>query len=122
MVNFGPLAAEIGLFRAPEQISTGFGSMASLLHRRPSTEVNQTLHDVWQSSWTVQWAYVNLRGSCSLTEFNQVQTSLSVQLFRSPIFAALLHGTRVVGVSQTLRRSAEGAIYVFSMQRCRYAH
>jgi len=36
-----------------------------------------------------------------LTEFYQVQNSLCVQVVRSPIVAALLHGTRVVGVSQT---------------------
>ena len=38
-----------------------------------------------------------------LTEFCQVQNSLCVQVLRSPILAALLHGTRAraVGVSQT---------------------
>jgi len=41
-----------------------------------------------------------------------VQNSLCVQILRSPVFAALPHGTRVVGVSQTLRRSAEGATYI----------
>jgi len=39
--------------------------------------------------------------------------SLCVQVLRSPIFAALLHGTRVVGVSQTLRRSAEGVTNIW---------
>jgi len=28
------------------------------------------------------------------------------------VLAALLHGTSIVGVSQTLRRSAEGATYI----------
>jgi len=37
-------------------------------------------------------------------EFWQVQNSLCVQVLRSPILTALLHGTRAVGVSQTLRR------------------
>ena len=48
MVNFGPLAAEIGLpvWGTPENFN-GFRVLASLLHRRRSTEVNQTLHDVW---------------------------------------------------------------------------
>jgi len=32
--------------------------------------------------------------------------------FRSSILAALLHGTLVVGVSQTLRRWTEGAAYI----------
>jgi len=36
-----------------------------------------------------------------------VQNSLCVQTLRSPVLAALLHGTRVVGVSQTLRRGTD---------------
>jgi len=43
-------------------------------------------------------------GSCSVTEFYQVQNSLCVQVLRSPILAALLHGIRAVGVSKTLWR------------------
>jgi len=41
MVNFGPLTAEIGW-----RVSgfNGFRVLASLLHRRRSTEVNKTLH------------------------------------------------------------------------------
>ena len=34
----------------------------------------------------------------------QNQNSFFVQVLLSPILAALLHGTRAVGVSQTLRR------------------
>jgi len=62
----------------------------------------------------VSWAgilYIHFR-SCPLTEFCQVQNSLCVQVLRSPILAALLHGTRVVGVSQTLRPWGEGATYI----------
>jgi len=33
-----------------------------------------------------------------------MQNSLCVEILRSPIWAALLHGTRAVGVSKTLRR------------------
>jgi len=51
-------------------------------------------------------------GSCPLTEFCQLQMSLSVQVFRSPKLAALLHDTPVLGFSQTLRRWAEGATYI----------
>ena len=54
-------------------------------------------------------------GSCPLTEFCQVQNSLCVQVLRSPILAALLHGTRAVCVNQTLRRSAEGATITLSI-------
>ena len=63
----------------------------------------------------VFWAgtlYIQFRVLLPLTEFYQVQYSLCVQVLRFPIglFAALLHRTPVVGVSKTLRRSAEGAI------------
>jgi len=46
---------------------------------------------------------VHFWGSCQLTEFCQVQNSLCVQVLRYPILAALLHGSRAVGVKQTLR-------------------
>jgi len=81
--------------------------LASLLHRRRSKEVNQTLHDLWPSSGLVHY-----RELLPLTELSQAQNSLGVQILRSPILAALLHGTRAVGVSQTLRRSAEGDTYI----------
>jgi len=42
--------------------------------------------------------------SCPVTDFCQVQNPLCVQVLRSPILTALLHGTGAVGVSQTLRR------------------
>jgi len=50
MVNFGPLAAEIGwrVWGTPANFNR-FRVLALLLHRRRSTEVNQTLHDVWPS-------------------------------------------------------------------------
>jgi len=51
-------------------------------------------------------------GLLLLTEFCQLQNSLCVQVLCPPILAALLHGTRVVGVSQTLRRWADGATYI----------
>jgi len=112
MVNFSPLTAEIywRVLGTPENFN-GFRILASLLQRRRSTKVNQTLHDVWPSPDLVHHIYI-FRGSCPVTEFCHVQNSLCVQVLRSPIFAALLHGTRVVGVSQTLRRSAESATYI----------
>jgi len=51
-------------------------------------------------------------GLLSLTEFYQMQYSFCVQILRSRILAALLHGTRAMLVSQTLRRLAEGATYI----------
>ena len=96
----------------------GFRVLASLLHQHRSTEVNQTLHGVWPSSGLVHYIYISgsksSGGSCPLTEFWQVQNSLCIQILHSPIglLAALLHGTRAVGVSQALRHSAEDATYV----------
>jgi len=59
-MNFGPLAAEIYLpVWAPANFN-GFRVLASLLHRRRSAEVNQTLHDVWLSLALVQ--YIHFRG------------------------------------------------------------
>jgi len=42
-----------------------------------------------------------------------MQNSLYVQVLRSPILAALLHGTRAVRVSQTLRRVARKGLRNF---------
>jgi len=57
-----------------------------------STEVNQTLHDVWLSHGLVQYIYI-FAGSCPLTEYYQVQNSLCVQVLRSPILAVLAYCT-----------------------------
>jgi len=78
MVNFGPLAAEIGLpVRSTPPSFNGFRVLASLLHRCRSRDVNQTLHVVWPSPGLVHYVYI-FGGSCHLTEFCQVQNSLCV--------------------------------------------
>jgi len=99
MVNFGPLVAEISLpvWGTPANFN-GFRVLASLLHRRCSMEVNQTLHNVWPSPGLVHYIYT-FGGSCPLTEFYQMQNSLSIQVLHSPIFSLLMHDTRVVGVT-----------------------
>jgi len=116
MLNFGPLTAEIfwRVWGTPAN-SNRFHVLASLLHRRRSTDVNQTLHDVWPSPALVYYIYI-FWGSCPLTEFCQLQNSLCVQVFRSPILEALLHGTRAVGVSQSLRRSTRNGITELSQR------
>jgi len=60
MVNVGLLTAKIGWWWAPLQLSTSFRVLASLLvlHRRRSTEVNHTLHDVWPSPGLVHYIYI----------------------------------------------------------------
>ena len=110
MLNFGPLPAEIcwRVLGTPANFN-GFLDLASLLHRRRSTDVNQTLHDVWPSPRLVHNIYI-FGVFCPLMEFCQVQTSLCVQVLRSPILAALLHGTRPVGISQTLQRGTRNGI------------
>jgi len=106
MVNFGQLTAEVGsgVWRTPANLN-GFRVLASLLHRRRSTMVNQTLHDVWLSHGLVHYIYI-FGSSCPLTEFCHVQNSPCVRVLRSAILTALLHGTRAVSVSQTLPHSA----------------
>jgi len=54
--------------------------------------------------------YKHFWGSCLLTEFCQVQNSLSVQVLRSPTLAVLMHDTPAVGVSQTLLRGTRNGI------------
>jgi len=90
---------------------SGFHVLVSLLQRRRSMEANQILHDVWPPG-LVHYIYI-FGGSCPVMEFCQVWHSLCIQVLRSPISAALLHGTLVVGVSQTLRRRTEGATYIW---------
>jgi len=60
-----PLASEIGLpvWGTPANFN-GFRVLASLLHQRRSTEVNQTLHDVWPSLGLVH-CYIHFRGLLS---------------------------------------------------------
>jgi len=56
MVNFGPLAAEIGLLVWGAAANfNGFRVLASSLRRRRSAENNQTLHYVWLSPGLVAW-------------------------------------------------------------------
>ena len=76
MVNFGPLAAEIGsgVWKTPGNFNE-FRLFASLLHRCRATEVNKTLHDVSPSPGLVQ--YTHFAVFCPLTEFCHVQNSLA---------------------------------------------
>jgi len=91
--------------------------LASLLQRRHSTEVNQTLHDIRPSPGLLHYnVYIHFRGLLPLTEFCQVQNSLCVQVLRSSIFAALLHGTRAAGVSQNLRCGTRNRITELSQR------
>jgi len=80
MVNFGPLAAEIlSLVWGTPANFNGFRVLPSLLQRRRSTKVNQTLQYVWPSPAVVRYIYT-FGISCPLTEFCHVQNSLYVHL------------------------------------------
>jgi len=94
MVNFGPLAAEIGpvVWGTPANFN-GFRVFAALLQRRRSTEANHTLHGLWSSPGLVHYIDI-FGGSCPITEFCQVQNSLCIlQVLHFRILVALLHGT-----------------------------
>ena len=67
MVNFGPLAPEIGPIVWGTNFN-GFRVLASLLQRRRSTEASQTLHDVWPLPGLVDCIY-NFGHCCPVTEF-----------------------------------------------------
>jgi len=89
MVNFGPLASEIGsgVLGHSSKLNS-FHDLASLLQRRRSPEANQTLHDVCPSPGLVQDIYI-FGGSCPLAEFCPVQNSLYVQVLRSPYIGSV---------------------------------
>ena len=100
IANFGPLTAEIALeFGAPQYkfkpvSHLGFITAATSLTGGEPNFVR---------SFAVSWAgalYIHFWGSCPLTEFCYVQNSLCVQVLRSRILTALLHGTTAVGLSK----------------------
>jgi len=105
MVNVGPLTAEIGsgVCGTPTNFN-GFRALPSLLHRRRSTEVNQTLHNVWPSPGLVYIIY-----------------TLGVVSY---ILAALLHDTRAVARLCGVVSSRDRAAIVFDIGRpnCRVMH
>jgi len=111
-----PIAAEIGWRvwdTTSNQISTGFASWL-----RYCTDVAQRRSTILCTTFgrLLGWYTIYqciFGGSCLLLEFCQVRNSLCVQVLRSPILAAWLHGTRAVGVSQTLRRCTRNGITAF---------
>jgi len=108
--NVGPLTAEIGLpvWDTPANFNW-FHLLASLLQRCRSTEASQTLHNLWSSPGLAHYIYI-FGGFCPLTDFWHVQNSLCIQVLRSRILAALLHGMPAAGLSQTLQRGTRNGI------------
>jgi len=107
LLHFGPLPAKVGLEHRSkfQRVSrVGFVSAPTSLNGR---------HPNIARCLAVSGAgilYIHCRRLLPLREFCHVQNSLCVQVLRSPILAALLHGTRAVGVSQTLKRSTRSGI------------
>jgi len=60
--------------------------------------------------------YIHFGGCCPLMEFYPVQNSLCMQVLRTRILAALLHGTLAAGISQTLRRGTRNGIMELSQR------
>jgi len=116
MVNIGPLTAMISsrVWGTPANFK-GFRVLAllQLLHRRRSTKVNQTLHDVWPSPGLLHYVYI-FGGSFPLMEFCHVQNSLCIQVLLSPILAVLLHDTQAVGSGKTAASYEEGNYGTFT--------
>jgi len=105
-----PLTAEIGcqLWGTPANFY-GFRVLASLLHRGRSTEVNQTLHDVWPSPGLV--LYIHFAGSCPLRNFATCKIHFASK------FCVFLYWqgyctTLEQWASAKLRRSEDGATYI----------
>jgi len=99
MVNFSLAAEIVSLVWGTPANFNGFHVLASLLQLNGS----QPNFAHWPLPGLVK--YIISGGCCSVTEFCQVQNSLCVlQVLQSPILTALLHDSREVGPSQTLRR------------------
>jgi len=101
MVNFGPISnrdwfTSLGHPSKFQRVSrVGFVTVPATLNGG-----QPNLHYVWPSPGLVHYIYI-FGGCYPLKEFRQVQNSLCVQVLRYLILAALLRGTRAVGVSQT---------------------
>ena len=111
MVNFGPLMTKtgwrvLGITGKFQRVSClGFVTAPTWLNDRGQPQFARCL-----TVFCAGTLYIHFPGLFPLRDFCQVQNSLCVQVLRFPILAALLHGTRAVGMSQTLRRGARNGI------------
>ena len=110
----GELRPTVGEFGAPQQISTGFASWlrycSDFAQRRPTKLCTMFCRLL---GWYTIYIF---GGSCPLTEFCLMQNSLYVQLLRSPILAALLHGTPSESVIHALRHATRHGITELSQR------
>ena len=114
MVNVGPQRLRyVRELRAPQQISTGFACWpryCTNVAQRRSTKLC-TMFRRLQGCYTI-YTFPRALAPNGIF-FTCKKNSLYVQVLRSLILAALLHGTPAAGVSQTLRRWAEDATYIW---------
>ena len=118
MANFCSLAAEVcwRVWGTPANFN-GFRVLASLLHRRRSTEVNQTLYDVWTSPGLVHYIYIlgllspngilpgakfTLRPSLAFSYIGSV-TARHSSSGRQPNFAAFSRGRQLYSAGRQSR-------------------
>ena len=95
-----------------QQISTGFASWlryCSDVAQRRSTK----LYTMFGRLLCRFWGFLPPNG---ILPGGEVQNSLCVQVLRSPILAALLHGTRAAAVSQTSWRGTRNGIGFSSVE------
>jgi len=116
MANFHPLTAEIGsLVWATPANFNGFAHLAFVTAATSLTGGQPNFARCLAVSWAGYYTHI-FGGSCPLTEFCPVHNSFYVQVLHSSISAALLHGTPVAGVSQTLRRGTRNGITKLSQR------
>jgi len=84
-----------------------FATKASIDNRKILVKQQYLLH---MSSQYDELLYIYFRGLFPPDGILPVQNSLYVQVLRSPILAALLHGTPTADVSQTLRCGTKNGI------------
>jgi len=82
----------VWLFGALQQISMGF---ASCRHYCNDVTLRKPTKICTMFGYLLGWYTIFIfGGSCSITEFCNVQNSLFAQVLCSPVLTALLHGTR----------------------------
>ena len=122
MVNFGPLAAEIGLpnWGIPANFN-GFRLLASLLHRRRSPEANQTYARCLAVSWAGR-LYIYFSGLLSLkgilpgAKFT-LRQSLALSYIGTRAVDVHEPNLRVVGLQGTALRNFRRGRHLYSAGR-----
>ena len=118
----------------PSKFLYGFRVLALLLHRRCSTEVNQTFHDAWPSPGLVHYVYTfwgllppngilpdakfTLRPSDAFSYIGSV-TARQSSSRRQPNFAALSRGCHLYSAGRPSRWALAHILVVYNVLLCR---